>query len=206
MKAFLAHCARAGVLLLLPLALGACLQRVPSSPVVGSPVAATVPPAFFEATPAACCRTAVAGAERVIPGRYTLREVATVPTDDPRAAWAAPAVGRGAKIVLATVSAAGLRQPITPDLAYELVTDEGVFAALAGGEWDAPAPAGGSPATYRQDGALLFVVPRAVRAGRLDIVEYYYPFVAASGAGVLAPTPVPLARRLIASFAIDRIP
>jgi hypothetical protein len=82
------------------------------------------------------------------------------------------------------------------------VTPVGVFVALAEGEWEHAVPVGDG---YSADGILLFVVPRDLRAGRLEIVDYYYPRALPVG-GPLAPTPAPLVRRVLAIFALDRLP
>ena len=60
-------------LLLLPFALWGCLDHVASGVTPGQPVVATVPDAFFQATPAACCQTPEATGPARQPGRYTLR-------------------------------------------------------------------------------------------------------------------------------------
>ena len=68
--------------------------------------------------------------------------------------------------------------------------------AAASGEWEAAVPSG---TTYRQDGILLFVVPRDLRSARQEIVDYDYP------------QPVPgaaltLQRTIVAAFDLPRFP
>ena len=192
-----AHCPHA---LRLAGALSGCLARVPE-PGPGSPApVATVPAAFFAATPVATCCPAPgnAAAPPQPPGRYTLGAVTALPAGDRRAAYAAPLLGPDARFVQIALRIDDLTTPRTPEVAYELVTAGGVFAALADGEWEgAVADARG----YHQDGTLLFVVPLGVRAGRLDIVDYYYPRAGGSG-----PATLPLVRRVAASFSLTNLP
>ena len=61
---------------------------------------------------------------------------------------------------------------------------------------EAAAPTGDS---YRQDGVLLFIVPRDLREARLEIVEYAYPRPAPGAAPALR-------RTVIASFALSPFP
>ena len=194
-------------LLLLPLALWGCLDHVASGVTPGQPVVATVPDAFFQATPAACCQTPEANGPVSQPGRYTLRGVTTVAPGDPAAGYALALAGPEARVVRIALSIDDLRDPRTPDAYYELVTSAGVFPALASGEWDPVTPVTVTNATtYHQQGALLFVVPRAIVSGRLDIVAYYYPQPVTVTDNAPAPTPAPLVRQVVASFAIPSLP
>jgi hypothetical protein len=185
----------APLLLLLPV-LAACLQRVPIPAPNATPVAiATVPSGFFAATPpASCCPPA--SAPSPFPGRYLLGAVEALPPGDERAAYAAPLLGNDTKLIQITLQITNLRDPHTPPFAYELVTGAGVFGALASGEWEAAAPAGDS---YRQDGVLLFIVPRDLREARLEIVEYAYPRPAPGVA-------LALRRTVIAGFDLPPFP
>jgi hypothetical protein len=195
------------LLLFLPLALGGCLDHIASGSPPGQPVVATVPDAFFQATPVACCQTPTVSGRVRQPGRYALRGITVVTQSDPDAGYALALAGPATRVVRIALSIDDLRDPRTPDTYYELVTAEGVFPALASGEWDPVTPAPDANATtYRQQGALLFVVPRAVVSGRLDIVAYFYPPPAAVPSGSPVPTPAPLVRQVIASFAIAQLP
>jgi hypothetical protein len=192
----LRRCWRIAPLLCLLPALAACLQRVPVPAVDATPVSvATVPAGFFAATPPpSCCPTEPAPS--AFPGRYTLGAVQVLPPADPRAAYAAPLAGRDTRFVQVALQITGLREPHTPPFAYELITDAGVFGALASGEWEAAVPTGG---TFRQDGVLLFVVPGDLRAARLEVADYTYP-PPAPGA------PLALRRTLIVAFDLPRLP
>lgn len=173
--------------------LGGCIQRVAvPDPAPGSPAVATVPPAFFVATPPAPTATAATP----FAGSYTLVATEALPPGDARAAYAAPLLQNGTRFVQITLRIAEMREPNTPPFAYELVTEEGVFGALASGEWEAAVASG---ATYRQDGVLLFVVPQTLREARLEIVEYAYPRPAP---GVM----LSLRRTVVATFALPRLP
>lgn len=179
--------------LALAAALAGCLQRVPiPAQPTGTPPVATVPAAFFAATPPAIA----VGVPEPFPGRYTLAAVETLSPGDPRAAYAAPLLGADARFVQLTLVLTNLREPHAPPFFYELVTAGGVFGALASGEWEAVVPTG---AAYRQDGVLLFVVPRTVREAQLEIVEYAYPRPAAGAAATLR-------RTVIAAFDLPRLP
>lgn len=180
----------------LPFGLGGCLAHLPGTAPTATVGVATVPASFFVATPA------------MVPppdppaGRYTVGHIVALPRDDPRAAYAAPALGQGARFVQLTLRADDLREPRPPDVEYELIGEDGVYAALAAGEWEL-AIANGT--TYSQEGGILFVLPRELRAARLEIVDYYYPRLAPTA----GPTPQalpPLVRRVLASFALDRLP
>ncbi|MGN6759187.1 MAG: hypothetical protein ACTHMJ_22690 [Thermomicrobiales bacterium] len=198
---------RIACLLLLPLALWGCLDHVASGVTPGQPAVATVPDAFFQATPVACCQTPEANGPVSQPGRYTLRGVTAVAQSDPAAGYALALAGPETRVVRIALSIDDLRDPRTPDTYYELVTSAGVFPALASGEWDPVTPVTvTSTTTYHQQGALLFVVPRAVVGGRLDIVAYYYPQPAPITNTAPAPTPAPLVRQVVASFAIPSLP
>ena len=173
--------------------LAGCIQRVAvPEPAPGSPSIATVPAAFFVATPPAPTATAAAS----FAGRYTLVAAESLPPGDARAAYAAPLLQSGTRFVQITLQVAEMREPNTPPFDYELVTDTGVFGALARGEWEAAVATG---TAYRQDGVLLFVVPQDLREARLEIVEYAYPRPAPG-------TTLPLRRTVVAAFALPRLP
>jgi hypothetical protein len=196
LRRHLSHIRRIAPHLILLPALAGCLQRVAVPIPDATPAAvATVPAGFFVATPpASCCPTPPASS--AFPGQYTLGAVEALPAGDPRAAYAAPLLGRDTKFVQIALRIAGMRDPHTPPFAYELISDTGVFGALASGEWEAAVPTG---TTYRQDGVLLFVVPRDLRAARLEIVEYAYP----------RPTtgaPLVLRRTVVTTFDLPRFP
>jgi hypothetical protein len=192
----LRHPGRAVALLLLPLALGGCLARTASLTPVFTPAVATVPSTFLEATPAAEAPPAIP------PGRYTLGQVTPLPSGDPRAGYATALLGQNAKFIQVALRVDGLRLATPPEVAYELVSPVGVFAALAAGEWEQALQTGNG---YSADGVLLFVVPRDLRTARLEIVDYYYPRALPTG-GIPAPTPAPLVRRVLATFTIERLP
>lgn len=176
--------------LLLAPALAGCLQRV-QAPATAPGVPATVPSAFFAATPYALTPTPLP-----FPGRYSLGKVEALAADDPRARYAAPLLSRETRFVQVELRLTGLTEPRTPAVAYELIADTGIYGALASGEWEAAAPDG---ATFRQDGVLLFVVPRDLRAARLEIVAYAYPPPPPNGT-------LALQRRLLAAFDLPRLP
>lgn len=187
---------RLAIVVLLPFGLGGCLARV-ATPVPAATVGvATVPSSFFAATPA------------VVPppdppaGRYTVGAIVALAATDPRAAYAAPALGPSARFVQIALRADDLAEPRAPAVAYELVTDSGIVSALAEGEWER---AVGDGPRYSQRGRLLFALPRDQRAGRLEIVDYYYPRLA-PGLGATPASSPPLVRRVLASFVLDRLP
>lgn len=194
---------RRGDRLLVPLlfvgvfGLTGCLSRPPAGTPTLAAAIATVPSSFFVATPALALPP-------VAPrGRFTLGQVAVLPVGDPRAAYAAPTLGASTKALQIALRVEGLPNSRPPDVSYELVTAGGVFVALADGEWERASADGGA---YRAEGTLLFILPRDLHNGRLDIVDYYYPRLdQGTGSG---PTPVapPLVRRVLASFALDRLP
>jgi hypothetical protein len=192
----LTHCWRIAPLLILLPALTACLQRVMvPAPDATPPSVATVPRGFFVATPPpSCCPSSAAPSS--FPGLYILGAVEALAPGDERAAYAAPLLGNGTRFIQITLQITNLREPHTPPYAYELVTEAGVFGALASGEWEAAVP---TNATYRQDGVLLFVVPRDLRAARLEVVEYAYP--RPTTGATLA-----LQRTIIVAFDLPRIP
>ena len=134
--------------------------------------------------------------------RYTLGAVAALGATDPRAAYATPLLGQNGRFVQVALQVEELQQPQPPAVAYELVGADGVYAALADGEWERAKARGLS---YSEEGVLLFVVPRDLQKARLEIVDYYYPRpTTASGT---TPTAVPpLMRRVLATFAFDRLP
>lgn len=184
------------MLALLPLLLGGCLARTAAPTAAPVSLVATVPGSFLAATPAAEPPPALPA------GRYTVGQVTALPSGDARAGYAAPILGQNAKFVQIALRIDDLRQPSPPEVAYELVTPVGVFVALAEGEWERAVPVGDG---YSEDGVLLFVVPRDLRSGRLEVVDYYYPRAIVSG-GATAPTPAPLVRRVLATFVLDRLP
>lgn len=187
---------RLAIVVLLPFGLGGCLARV-STPVPAATVGvATVPSGFFAATPA------VAPPPDPPAGRYTVGAIVALAANDPRAAYAAPALGPAARFVQITMRADDLAEPRAPAVAYELVTDSGIVSALAEGEWER---AVGDGPRYSQQGRLLFVLPRDQRAGRLEIVDYYYPRLVPD-LGVTPASSPPLVRRVLASFVLGRLP
>lgn len=175
------------------LALAGCLQRVAiPAPAPATPLVATIPAGFFVATPPP---------PTVIPtlpffGRYRLIATEALRPGDARARYAVPLLDRDTHFVQITLLITDLREPRTPSFAYELVTEAGVFGALASGEWEEASATG---ATYRQEGVLLFVVPLRLREARLEVVEYAYERTA-SGA------PTALERVVIASFELPSLP
>jgi hypothetical protein len=185
----------APLLLLLPILAG-CLQHVAAPNSDATPASiATVPSGFFVATPApSCCPTPPAPS--AFPGIYVLGAVEALSPGDPRAAYAAPLLGRDTKFVQIALQITNLHEPHTPPFAYELITDTGVFGALASGEWEAAVPNG---TTYRQDGVLLFVVPHDLRSARLEIVDYDYPQPAPGAA-------LTLQRTIVVAFDLSRLP
>lgn len=167
-------------------ALAGCLQRVTAPAAIPStPAVATVPAAFFVATPYP--RTPTSGPSAV---RFILGKVEALAADDPRARYAVPLRQRDTGFVQVALRITGLDEPRTPAVAYELITEAGVFGALASGEWEAAVANG---AAYDQDGVLLFVVPSDLRSGRLEIVEYAYTQTGA------------LQRRVLATFDLPRL-
>jgi hypothetical protein len=150
----------APLLILLP-ALTACLQRVMVPAPDATPLAvATVPRGFFIATPLpSCCPSSAAPSS--FPGHYILGTVEALTPGDERAAYAAPLLGNDTRFIQITLQITNLREPHTPPFVYELVTETGVFGALANGEWEAAVP---TNTTYRQDGVLLFVVPGVLKS------------------------------------------
>lgn len=181
---------------LLPLALGGCTARAPEGVASEPNGVATVPPRFFTATVVAFPPSSPPQ------GRYTLGALALLDPGDPTGTYATALLQSDTKGLRLTLRADGLGTPAPPAVSYELVTASGVFRPLADGEWDrATAQRGGWTAT----GTLIFVIPRDLRAGRLDIVDYYYP----QAHPETGPTPEPLAalaRRILATFALDRLP
>lgn len=187
--------ARFVILLILPFGLGGCLVHLPSSTPAATLGVATVPAIFYAATPA------IAPPPDPPAGRYILGAVTTLAANDPRAAYAVPMLGQGGRFVQIALRVEDLPQPQPPAVAYELIAESGVYTALAEGEWERASVKG---AQYTQEGILLFVVPRELQKARLEIVDYYYPRpTTANGATPAAP---PLVRRVLASFAFDRLP
>lgn len=188
--------ARFVILMALPFGLGGCLVHLPATTPAATVGVATVPAVFFVATPA------TAPPPDPPAGRYTLGAVAALGATDPRAAYATPLLGQNGRFVQVALRVEELQQPQPPAVAYELVGADGVYAALADGEWERAKARGLS---YSEEGVLLFVVPRDLQKARLEIVDYYYPRpTTASGT---TPTAVPpLVRRVLATFAFDRLP
>lgn len=184
------------LVLVLPCFLGGCLVRTAAPTPARSPAVATVPGGFLSATPA------LAPPPSAPPGRYVLGQIVALPPGDARAGFALPSIGQEARAIQIAMRIEDLREPRPPEVAYELVTPVGVFAALAEGEWERAVPVGEG---YRAEGVLLFVVPRDLRSGRLEIVDYYYPRLTIPG-GVATPVTPPLVRRVLATFALDRLP
>jgi hypothetical protein len=154
------------------------------------------PPRFFTATVVAFPPSSPPQ------GRYTLGALALLDPSAPTGTYATALLQPDTKGLRLTLRADGLGTPAPSAVSYELVTASGVFHPLADGEWDrATAQGGGWTAT----GTLIFVIPRDLRAGRLDVVDYYYP----QAHPETGPTPEPLAalvRRTLATFALDRLP
>ncbi|HEY8599923.1 MAG TPA: hypothetical protein VIL85_15910 [Thermomicrobiales bacterium] len=188
--------ARFVIVLALPCGLAGCLVHLPASTPVATVGVATVPAAFFAATPA------IAPPPDPPAGRYTLGAVTALAANDPRAAYAVPVLGQNGRFVQVALRIDELQEPQPPAVAYELVGEDGVYAALADGEWERASAKG---ALYTQEGVLLFVVPRDLQKARLEIVDYFYPRPTTAN-GPTPPAVPPLVRRVLASFALDRLP
>lgn len=188
--------ARFVVLLALPFGLGGCLAHLPATTPVATVGVATVPAVFFAATPA------LAPPPDPPAGRYTLGAVSALAANDPRAAYALPILGQNGRFVQIALRADELQEPQPPAVAYELVGESGVYAALAEGEWERASAKG---ALYTEEGILLFVVPRDLEKARLEIVDYYYPRPTTANGATPVVVP-PLVRRVLATFALDRLP
>jgi len=183
-------------LCLLPFALGGCLARVDGQTAPEASAVATVPIRLFTATVAALPPSSPPA------GRYTLGAVTVLDPGDPATTYGAALLQPETKGLRLTLRADGLSAPAPPPVSYELVTASGVFRPLADGEWDRATAQGGG---WSAAGTLLFVVPRDLRTGQLEIVDYYYP----QARPELQATPGPLApliRRILATIPLDRIP
>lgn len=181
---------------LLPLALSGCLARVPERATPESSAIATIPARFFTATVAALPPSAPP------PGRYTVGPLVVLDPGDPASTYAAALLRSETKGLRLTLRAEGLSTAAPPMVSYELVTTSGVFRPLADGEWDRATVQGGG---WTASGTLIFVVPRDLRIGQLEIVDYYYP----QARPELQATPgifVPLVRRNLATFTLDHLP
>jgi hypothetical protein len=192
----LRRAARFVVLLALPFGLGGCLVHLPAATPAATVGVATVPAIFFAATPA------VAPPPDPPAGRYTLGAITALAANDPRAAYGVPILGPNGRFIQIALRIDELPQPQPPAVAYELVGENGVYAALADGEWERASAKG---AQYIEEGVLLFVVPRELQKARLEIVDYYYPRPTTTNGAIPAAVP-PLVRRVLASFAFDRLP
>lgn len=193
---FLRWVARFVVLLVVPFGLGGCLVRLPAPTPDATVGVATVPVLFFAATPA------IALPPDPPAGRYTLGTVTALAANDPRAAYAVPLLGPSGRFVQIALRVDELSEPQPPAVAYELVSENGVYAALAEGEWERASAKG---VRYTEEGVLLFVVPRDLQKARLEIVDYYYPRATTANSATPAAVP-PLVRRILATFAFDRLP
>jgi len=183
-------------LTLLPLALGGCLAHTPEQLTTQSAAVATVPARFYTATIVALPPAAPP------PGLYTLGTPALLDPADPATTYATALLQPETKGLRLLLRVDGLNAPGPPTVSYELVTTSGVFRPLADGEWDRAAPQGNSWSTA---GMLVFIVPRELYTGQLDIVDYAYPQARAefqATPGLLAP----LVRRTLATFALERLP
>lgn len=143
----LRRAARFVVLLALPLGLGGCLVHLPAAAPAATVGVATVPAIFFAATPA------VAPPPDPPAGRYTLGAITALAANDPRAAYAVPVLGPNGRFMQIALRIDELPQPQPPAVAYELVGENGVYAALADGELGTREREGG--AIYRGRGAPL---------------------------------------------------
>ena len=193
---YLRRAARSVILLALPISLSGCLVHLPSSAPAATVGVATVPAIFYAAAPAS------APPPDPPAGRYILGAVTALAANDPRAAYAVPALGQSGRFVQIALRVEELQQPQPPAVAYELVGESGVYTALAEGEWERASAKG---AQYTEEGILLFVVPRELQKARLEIVDYYYPRPTTANGATPAAAP-PLVRRVLASFTFDRLP
>jgi len=188
--------ARFVILMALPFGLGGCLAHLPATTPAATVGVATVPAVFFAATPA------IAPPPDPPAGRYTPGAVTALAANDPRAAYAVPVLGQNGRFVQIALRVDELPEPQPPAVAYELVGENGVYAALADGEWERASAKG---VTYTEEGTLLFVVPRELQKARLEIVDYYYPRPTTTNGTTPAAVP-PLVRRVLATFTFDRLP
>lgn len=181
---------------LLPLALGGCLARTNEQVTPESSAVATAPIRLFTAT------TVVLPPSSPPSGRYTFGAVTILDPGDPATTYAAALLQPETKGLRLTLRADGLSTPAPPSVSYELVTGHGVFHALADGEWERAKEQGGG---WSAAGTLIFVVPRDLHTGQLEIVDYYYP--QARPEFQVTPGPLaPLVRRILATIMLDRIP
>lgn len=183
-------------LVTLPLALGGCLAREPDLLASETNAVATVPTRFFTATVAALPPSAPPQ------GCYTLGALTGLDTADPANTYATALLQPETRGLRLTLRVDGLSTPTPPPVNYELVTTSGVFRPLADGEWDRATAQGNA---WSASGTLIFLVPREVHAGQLEIVDYYYPQARPELQATPGP-PTPLVRRTLATFALDRLP
>src|SRR4051794_11689163 len=123
MRRWLRYLGRIAPLLVCLATLAGCLQRVTAPPPLPStPAVATVPAAFFAATPYS--RTPTAETTRQ---HFILGKVETLAADDPRASYATPLRQRDTGFVQVSLRIVGLDDPHTPAVSYELITEVGVF-------------------------------------------------------------------------------
>jgi hypothetical protein len=121
---------------------------------------------------------------------------------DPANSYAVALLQPETKGLRLSLGVAGLSTSTPPAVRYELITANGVFQPLADGEWDRTSAPNGS---WAASGTLIFVVPRDLHVGQLEIVDYYYP----QARPELHPTTDPLSpliRRTLATFPLERIP
>ena len=182
-------------LLALPFALGGCLARVTDEASPAANAVATVPSHFFTATVAALPPSSP-------PGRFALNAVGILDPGDPNTTYAAALLQPETKGLRLIVRADGLNAPAPPPVSYELVTASGVFRPLADGEWERATAQGDG---WNATGTLLFVVPRDLRSGQLEIVDYYYPQARPELRSSHDPF-APLVRRMLATFPLGRLP
>lgn len=183
-------------LLLMPIALGGCLARVPNQPDVAQSIVATVPVEVFVATPMAAAPPAIPAV------RYTISTITPLSSAVPGNSYAAALLNASTKGIQITLQVNGLGAPTPPSVSYELVTDSGVFRPLADGEWGYVTAQGDH---WMVAGRLVFIVPRELHRGQLVIADYYYPQMRA----VTVTTPetlAPLIRRPLVRFTLDRLP
>ncbi len=135
-------------------------------------------------------------------GRYTLGTLALLDPADPATTYATALLQPETKGLRLLLRVDGLSAPAPPTVSYELVTASGVFRPLADGEWDRAVAQGNS---WSASGTLVFIVPRELHTGQLDIVDYAYPQVRAEFQATPGPF-TPLVRRTLATFALERLP
>ena len=135
-------------------------------------------------------------------GRYTLSFPAGLDTADPANIYATALLQPDTKGLRLTLRVDDLSAPTLPAVNYELVTASGVFRPLADGEWNRATAQGEAWST---SGTLIFLIPRELHAGQLEIVDYYYPQVRPELQATPGPF-APLVRRILATLALDRLP